>query len=270
MTGADDPFYCKYDEYDYVISLGGNCATASQLVHRGKRPCSLPFDWSLMADVRPIEYLIKGLKTHFDGFMMWENACESEPPTEEFGKQSFHIEDRMSGFRFIHLFYGKEFNRDLFEEGKGVIYRRIDRLYNVLGKSKRVLFVLHTAFAYDIEIARRLRAALVETWPRVEIELRIMQMGAENATTIIEDDGLLRFYTYPRPHNIVYDNQFTSVEWHWMDEVRVRTMPEPEKLRKSSLLLKWTYKLWRSLGKRLKKRHTGCACMRFRRFGRYT
>lgn len=37
MTGADDPFYCKYDEYDYVISLGGNCATASQLVHRGKR-----------------------------------------------------------------------------------------------------------------------------------------------------------------------------------------------------------------------------------------
>jgi hypothetical protein len=127
----------------------------------------------------------------------------------------------------------------------------------VVEKSKRVLFVLQTSFTYELEIARRLRAVLVETFPRVEIELRIMQMGAENASTIIEDDGLLRFYTYPRPHNIVYDNQFTSVEWHWMDEVRVRTMHDPEKLWKSSLLIKWLYKIWRNLGKRLRKKRGG-------------
>jgi hypothetical protein len=202
--------------------------------------------------------------------MEWENACEFESPTEEFGKSAFHIEDKMSKFRFIHLFYGRQFNRELFEGGKSIIFRRINRLYKTLANAKRVLFVLQTSFTYELEIARRLRAVLVETFPEVEIELRIMQMGAENATTIIEDDGLLRVYTYPRPHNIVYDNQFTSVEWHWMDEVRVRTMPEPEKLRKKSLLVKWMYKLWRSLGKCLKKRQTGCACMRFRRFGRYT
>jgi hypothetical protein len=162
------------------------------------------------------------------------------------------------------------FDRELFETGKNVIVRRIERLYDILGRSKRVLFVLHTVFTYDISTARRLRVALVETFPGVEIELRIMQMGAENASTIIEEDGLLRFYTYPRPHNIVYDNQFTSVEWHWMDEVRVRTMHDPEKLWKSSLLIKWLYKIWRNLGKRLRKKGAGCACMRFQKFGCYT
>lgn len=269
MTGADDPFFCKHDEYDYVISLGGNCATASQLVHRGKRSCSLPFDWALMADTRPIEYLIQGFGTRFKDFMAWEDMYEFEGPENEYGKQTFHIEDKKSGFRFIHLFKGKRFDRELFETGKNVIVRRIERLYDILGRSKRVLFVLQTVFTYDISIARRLRVTLVETFPGVEIELRIMQMGAENAATVIEDDGFLRFYTYPRPHNIVYDNQFTSVEWCWMDEVRVRTMHDPEKLRKSSLLLKWTYKLWRSLGKVLKKKQTGCASMRFRKFARY-
>jgi hypothetical protein len=270
MTGADDPFYCKYDEYDYVISLGGNCATASQLVHRGKRPFALPFDYTLMTNEQPIEYLIKGFKTRFDGFMTWEEVYEFEPPAEEFGKMAFHIEDKKSNFRFIHLFYGKRFDREMFDVGKRIMMRRISRLYDVVEKSKRVLFVLQTSFTYELEIARRLRAVLVETFPGVEIELRIMQMGAENASTIIEDDGLLRFYTYPRPHNIVYDNQFTSVEWHWMDEMRVRTMCDSARLRKKSLLIKWLYKIWRNLGKRLRKKGAGCACMRFRKFGRYT
>ena len=257
-------------KYDFICSLGGNCSVAHNLRYRNMRSFSLPFDWTLMANEQPIEYLIKGFKTRFDGFMEWENACEFESPTEEFGKSAFHIEDKKSNFRFIHLFYGKRFNREMFDVGKRIMMRRISRLYDVVEKSKRVLFVLQTSFTYELEIARRLRAVLVETFPGVEIELRIMQMGAENASTIIEDDGLLRFYTYPRPHNIVYDNQFTSVEWHWMDEMRVRTMHDPVKLRKNSLLIKWAYKLWRSLGKYLKKKQTGCACMRFRRFGRYT
>ena len=270
MINEDNLFFSKYEEYDYVISLGGNCSTASQLVHRGKRPCSFPFDWALMADIRPIEYLIQGIGNHFEGFMAWENMQEFEQPVDEYGKRTFHVEDKRSGFRFIHLFTGEKFDYRRFEVGRALMTRRIDRLYDKLGKSERVLFVLHTIFTYDIEIARRLRAALVASFPKVEIELRIMQMGAKNASTIIEDGGLLRFYTYPRPHNIVYDNQFTSVEWHWMDEVRIRTMRDPEELRKTSLFLKWMYKLWRSLGKRLKKKQMGCASMRFRKFGRYS
>ena len=269
MLDAEKCFLSKYDEYDLVISLGGNCAVASQLRHRGKRSFSLPFDWALMSDDAPIRYLAAAFGNRFEGFLKYENVEEFEPPANEFGQMALRVRDAFSGYKFIHQFHGRQLNRSIFEKERSVIQKRIDRLYEKVGRSTRVLFVLQTAFTFDVELAKRLRAGIVEAFPGVEIELRVMQFGAEAPFSKIEEDGLLRIYGHASSHNIVYDNQMTAPEWCWMDEIRVRALPLPEERRKSSLLMKWKFKIWMHLGKSLEDDGTGCACMRFYKFGRY-
>ena len=43
-------------EYDLIVSLGGNCMVANNLRYRNMRPFSLPFDWVYMIDEKPLKY----------------------------------------------------------------------------------------------------------------------------------------------------------------------------------------------------------------------
>ena len=54
-----------------------------------------------------------------------------------------------------------------------------------------------------------------------------------------------------------------------MDGLRITGLPLPEERRKNSILLKWKFKLWMTLGKSLEENGAGCANMRFRAFDRY-
>ena len=257
-------FFSKYKEYDLIVSLGGNCSVAFQLRHRGKRPFSLPFDWALMSDDLPIRYLSQAFKTQFDNFLQYEKVEEFESPANEFGRMTLRVRDAVSGYKFIHHFFGRQLNREIFEKGRAIIRKRIDRLYEKLVKSKRVLFVLLTAFTFDDILVKELRNGIVEAFPGMEVELRVMQFGAALPFVKIEDDGLLRIYGHARSFSSVYDCQLTATEWRWMDRLRVKSLPMPEERRKQSIWIKWKFKIWKHLGKSLELDGAGCANMRFR------
>jgi len=255
-------------EFDVVVSLGGNCSAASQLRMRGKRNMSLPLDWTLMRDRRPVEYLPTGFRTRFADFCKYENMTEYEPAAYEFGKYTLRARDSVSGYCFIHHFHHQLSDRAAFERDRAVLTRRIDRMYEKVERAHDVLFVLETAFEYDEALLRDIHDALCEVFPSVNVYLAAMQFAARARSSAVYGERIF-LDRHERKVNVVYDNQFTAPEWCWMDSLIIRGMPSPEQMRRSSLILKWQYKLWMTLGKRLRDAGAGCANMRFRRFDRY-
>ena len=257
------------DEYDFVASLGGNCSVALQLKHRGKRPFSLPLDWTLMCDERPVQWLPEGILTHFAGLCLRENLMEYEPSIMEKGLRTYHYLDQATGFRFIHHFHESIVDKKAYDKVKAVMDRRIERLYQKTLAASNVLFVLETSFPYDIKYAQAIYKALTATFPSVRIDMVAMQFRSDECKEYALEDEHLIVAQYERHINIVYDNQFTAPEWMCMDRLRIKGVPLPEELRKNSLLVKWKYKLWATLGRSLEADGAGCANMRFRDFERY-
>jgi len=255
-------------EFDIVVSLGGNCSVACQLRMRGKRNVSFPLDWTLMRDCDPVKYLPTGFKTKFHDFCKYENIAEYEPAVHEFGKYTLHVRDSVSGYCFIHHFHNALSDKVAFEADRSILIRRFDRMYDRVKRSNMALFVLETSFEYDPFLLQNLRRTLCETFPSVDVYLAAMQFAATECSSHVYEDRIF-LDRHERKVNFVYDNQFTAPEWSWMDSLQIKGMMPAEKLRKTNLFVKWQYKLWMALGKRLRDAGAGCANMRFRDFGEY-
>ena len=257
------------EEYDMITSLGGSCSTAAQLRHRGKRPYSLPLDWTLMSDDRPIRALPELFRTRFRDFCRRENMEEFEPKGDEYGVRKYHLEDRLTGYRLIHHFTVLPSDERNYEAQRGILMRRVERLYSRMESARSALFAINTAFPYDPALLEPVFAALNATFPGTDIEIVAMQFAADVCGIKEMQEGKIKVMMIERPLDIVYDNQLTAPEWCWMDVVRISGVPLPEEMRKKSLPVKWMYKLWRTLGKHLENRGAGCANMRFYRFRHY-
>lgn len=257
------------EEYDMIVSLGGSCSTASQLRHRGKRPFSLPLDWTLMPDDRPIRSLPGLFRTRFKDFCLTENLSEFESPGNEYGTKKYHLEDSLTGYRFIHHFTVLPDDRENFEKQRAVIMRRVDRLYGRMASAKSALFALNTAFTYDPELLLPVHESLKAVFPGVDVDIVAMQFSADRNRMVELANGKIKVDFIQRHLDIVYDNQLTAPEWRWMDQVSITGVPPPKEFRKRHLCVKWAYKLWRTLGKYLENRGAGCANMRFYKFRGY-
>lgn len=256
-------------DYDVIASLGGSCSAATQLKHRGRRPYSLPLDWTLMYDERTVRILPELFRTRFAGFCQRENMFEFENPGNEYGTHKYHLEDRYTGYRVIHHFTAHPSEKDRYEVERGILLRRVDRLYSRIRESKHVLFVLNTVFPYDPTLLVAVHEAIKEQFPQVDVEIVALQFSADETRVLELLGGNIKVAQIERPLNIVYDNQFTAPEWCWMDRIKLVSLPLPEQLRKKKVLIKWAYKLWRHLGKYLEEHNAGCANMRFYRFEGY-
>lgn len=254
------------EEYDLIASLGGCCSVSGQLKHRGKRTYSLMLDHSLMSDERPVRALPELLRTHFKDLCLPENMVEFEPPVKEYRITKRHLEDKSSGYRWIHQFTVLPSDAKKFAEQRAVLLRRRDRFFAKASAAKNALFILQTTFAYDSELLVDIYDALAETFQGVDIELVGMQFSAGECAVREFKDGKVKLLLAERPHDIVYDNQFTAPEWRFMDYVKVAGLPLPKEIRKKKLIIKWAYKLWRTLGKFLENRNAGCVNMRFYKF----
>ena len=252
------------NEYDYIISLGGNCNVSEQLKHRGLRKCSFPLDSTLMKDSKPVKWLPFGILNRFSDFALQENMEKFEAPANEYGIFKQRLEDLVSGYRFIHQFTCPPEDKEGFTKERRVIERRIKRFYDLVSKSKNVLFVLGTNFEYEDSLAKDIYNALAEAFPMVDVELICMQFaeGERNIRNLMENK--IHIAKFGRRVDIVYDNQLTSVEWRWMDGVRIKGYPTVEELRKKNFWVKMRYKLWMKLGRSLERDCAGCCNMRFR------
>lgn len=246
-------------EYDLVVSLGGNCSAAAQLKHRGLRPFVMPFDWLLMRDTHPIEFLATAFANRFVDFALRENLSEYEAATKEHGVEVRHCIDSKSGFRLIHHLHGP-ISSAAYEEFHGQFQRRLARLYAHLRISRRVLFLLSTGFVYDERLLVPVKKGLEEVFPGVEIELLAMQFDADRPAEFSVDG--VRVMRIARKIDFVYDIQCTGAEWKCLDSVKLRGADTFAQKRKR-FPLKWLYKLWMSLGRRLERAGLGCANMRF-------
>lgn len=257
------------EEYDVVISLGGNCNVSSQLKHRGLRVCSFPFDWTLMPDSKPVKYLPHGIRTRFSDFAQRENMQVFEPPAYEYGNIRQRLEDSVSGFRFIHQFSSSPEDKSCFSAERKIIQRRIDRFYRKVAECRNVLFVLGTGFSFDSKLLEDIYIALQETFSGVCIEIVSIQFSSATTKTFDLMNGKIHIEQCERKCNIVYDNQFTAPEWCWMDQINLTGRLPLKEVRKRNFLIKLKYKLWMWLGRSLENAGAGCANMRFYKFERY-
>lgn len=248
-------------QYDCIISLGGCCSAASQLKLRGLRPVSLPFDWTLMRDDRPIRYLPKGLRNRFCDFCLRENMVEFEKPGREHGRLRYRLEDLNTGFCFIHHFEAPPSDENSFLKVKAVLDRRMARFFETIEKSNDVLLVLTTPFAFDPKLLEEIVVALREVFPRTNVELCVMMFSAGENKSWDSYEDALHVSLHTREVNTVYDNSLTSIEWAWLDSLVLGGRPSSRELRRSNLLLKWKYKLWKNLGKSLQRAGVACASL---------
>ena len=251
----------NHDEYDQIISLGGNCNVAYQLMHRGKRVCAFPLDWTFMDDDRPIRKLPELIATRFKNFCRLEHLRELPEKLYDRMGTRCNILDEESGFRLVHHFMPPF--AENYDNANRVMRRRIDRFYAEVSKAKRVLFVLATKFTFDQALVGDIYEALHNRFADTEIEVLCIQFGADGNSTTDLRGGQVHVVRFERQMNFIYDNQLTAPEWCFMDRLQLTGRPPVDKMRRKNLGLKLAYKLWKYLGKYLELHGTGCMNVRF-------
>lgn len=224
--------------YDAVVSLGGNCSVAHNLRLRGLRQMSLPFDWLLMDDSRPIGYLARGFESDFADFCLKENLEElkgEERGQEHPGRLQFI--DRVSGWKFIHHFNESDSFDEEYARVSSVIKRRIIRMTEMFQGGGRYLLVLAPTFSVEKSCLGALAGCLARKYPNADFTFLIMSFGEKDMH--VELDGDVIYARIPRPQN-VYDFTRTNFEWQFMDKL---VLPKPTaetgpKMHKCQLL-KW-------------------------------
>ena len=251
------------EEYDLIVSLGGNCSVAQQARHRGLRNCSLPLDWAFMPDEKPLRILPDLLATRFEQFCRYENMEEIASPPEERGHIKCKLKDRYSGYHLIYNFTAPFSDRTIYERDLAVLRRRVDRMYDLAGNAKKVLFAITTVFEFDTALLEPIYTALLKTFPGVSIKLVVMQFSSGTCEEFDLMDGKIHVTKLERAWNHVYDTQLTAPDWSWLDCLSISGTQDPIAKRKRDWKIKYAYKLWMKLGKYLERNNTACSNMRF-------
>ena len=236
-----------------IVSLGGNCAAASQLKFRGMRVCSLAFDWLAMFNDKPIVYLPKGLRTRFEDFCRYENMQELGEPRMERKRLTYKFFDTVTGYHFWHHFFKPLADRTAFDRERLVLDRRLKRFYDKISKSRNVLFILATPFPFDIGLSEGVLAALRDVFPNTVPELVVIQFGAHRQAHCELCDGVIHVETVARKINVVYDNMLTAPEWAWMDDLSLSEHAHAKIGPLRNFITKHKFKLWNTIGKSLLK-----------------
>ena len=246
--------------YDAIISLGGNCAAASQLRMRGLRPVSLPFDWLAMTDPLAIDFLINEFPVGLPNFFKKGNLVPFNCPHQN-GTAPFRYEDAQSRFCFIHHFL-QSLSDGGYEEVNAKIRRRIDRMFRLIENGEKILFVLATSFAFNPSLADRLVASFRARWPEKTLDFRFMQFSVSfSDEKVLADESVIDtgygIFRYRRPVG-PYDLNLTSDEWSFLDGVMLSSGRK-----KFSYIDRKLYHVWKRISQRMMNSGYGCAGIRF-------
>jgi hypothetical protein len=131
-------------KFDFVFSLGENCAAAMYLRKFKLRDMSSPFDW--VCNV-PLIDRVDLLLNNFSGFLERENLVKISKMEGGDPKHDYY-HDKKSGFKFYHDFPAMIPLEQSFPEVKSKYDRRIARLIARLQHAHRVLCIWS---GYEIE-----------------------------------------------------------------------------------------------------------------------
>ena len=126
-------------KFDLVVSLGEDCACTSYLRRFNLQDFSFPFDWLTKAS---FETRINLLIDNFDNFLNKENlVLMQKPENTKVDNKHDYYKDTALDFYFYHDFKSNTDFEKEFTEVKNKYSRRIERLYNAIQNSERILFV---------------------------------------------------------------------------------------------------------------------------------
>lgn len=126
-------------KYDFVVSIGEDCACAMYLNKFLLRTRSYPFDWLCNA---PFETRINLILNDFDGFMEHDNMRWFPKPSSGLrDMENENYEDTATKFYFYHDFKSGVDFESMFSIVREKYDRRIKRFYDALANSKNVLLV---------------------------------------------------------------------------------------------------------------------------------
>ena len=215
--------------FDLIISLGGNCSVASQCIYRNIRKFSLPFDYSFMANEDPIKYFPEGLKDRFKNFLLKENIKELKGKERGDEREKYQYKDTYTGYRYIHLF-GNDINvKGVYEKGFEVIQRRINRFYDSLAVSKKILVICATDFVYDPKYIYKVKDTFEEIYPDKEFIFYALMFRSDANREILNKN--VHIIYSERAVNL-YDFNATNYEWAFLDDIvlsQVLNKKEPKK-----------------------------------------
>ncbi len=204
-------------KYDLICSLGGNCAAAHNLLYRGLRHYSLPFDWCYIKNDKPIEYLCEGFQNNFKDFLLKENLV---PLTgEEYNNShttNAQYKDILTGYYFVnHFTKDADFDED-YEIVYAKIKRRLNRLLNKIVCGKNILFVLTASFYIDIEKIKNLKSVLQSSYPDKNFDFYVMFFNQTENKISKEENFTVKYCK--RPLNVKDFNE-TNKEWKFLDKI---------------------------------------------------
>ena len=232
--------------YDLIVSLGGNCAVAQQLVWRNKRPFSLGLDWLSMPDEKPVRFLVKAFGNKFSDFALRENLQDVTDVVPKKNPSLIIYFDRASGFHFLHQFSLRQNDPDWYDKDASKLKMRIDRMFSAVAQCQRVLFILATSFSYEEGLADGLVRAVRAAFPSVTCDFRMMMFNAgKDEECLREDFEVVRI---KRPIHR-YDLYATSAVWAFLDDIEVTSCQYPA----LKGLNRLCYRLWKHLGKKVKR-----------------
>lgn len=245
--------------YDAIVSLGGNCAAASQLRIRGLRPYALPFDWTYMDGPETITWLARGFRNGFSDFCLQKNLIPIV--REDFsGIAPFRYKDCVSGYNFIHHFWKDAKTEEGYKSAYNVLRRRVDRLLEVVKRSRSLLFVLGTDFEYDPLLASDFLETLRKDYSDKIIDMHVIQCQVIfiNPLAIAEkwpSDMPFAGGRYAESMSS-YDYSKTDSKWGFLDSLMLANGNVSKKIGRFDGI---KYRIWKHLSKSL--RDNGCACL---------
>lgn len=126
-------------EYDFIVSIGEDCACSIYLRNHHLQFKSYPFDWLTNAS---FETRLHFILNDFDNFLNFEDLKFLPKDPKVFNdKNCDYYENIRNGFYYYHEFpVGVEI-KDSLPEVKTKYDRRIKRLYEMISQSEKVLFV---------------------------------------------------------------------------------------------------------------------------------
>lgn len=206
----------KDNEYDIFIPLGECCAVAHQLRRRNLRFCALPFDWFLYDSEESFKHVLECFKTDFDKFMIYDNL-------EKMADNACHYFDKYNKFKILHAFHKSIKDEKYFNKIKNSFKKRINRLYKILKKSKKVMFIVLTSYPISIEDLNDFANYIHDKYD-TEVKISWLELNA-NENLTIEDKNVIH-YKINRPIND-YDHFGMNNEWAFLDDVILNKMVRP-------------------------------------------
>ena len=213
----------RENQYDLIASLGANCAAAHNLEIRGLRPVALPFDWTYVVDESPYAWMAEHVCDGFRGLCMRENLVEITPASPEW--KDAHADrvkyvDNGSGFRFVNHFSRPVDSDGEYAKVHSALSRRTERLFEMLGKSGRVLFVAGTHVRISPETFQALRRSFSARFPDVDFGFVYVRFATARDEVLPEYGEETRLITVERPLND-YDCAQANFEWSFMDSLEL-------------------------------------------------